>query len=399
MSVRFVLAVLLGLLGVTTTIAHRLNEYLQATTLALEPGHLTLQLRLIPGVAVASKLLTSIDTDGDGIITNVEKQHYEARVRHDLLLTLNGKPLTLQLVTSSFPLVGEISQGMGGILLTFKGELPTDRSGYRLRIKNQHQPMHSVYLVNCLLPENSAIHIARQSRNYNQSVYELSFAVDRASLHRLSTAQSYSQPVQQPWADTGSVLKTYFVAGIHHILTGYDHLLFISTLVLVAVSLWELVTIISVFTLAHSLTLMLTTLKLVYLPEQIVEPLIATSIIVVALQNVFWPSYTHGRTRLAIIFFFGLFHGLGFAGGLTTVMHELPTNLVLWGIVGFSLGVELGHQFVLLPLFGVLKAVRNSQRNALMPEKFSRSIQRLGSAAIAIVGLYYLWLAFTAVPR
>ena len=395
MNFKFVLAALLGLLGVTTTVAHRLDEYLQATTLSLEPDHFTLQLRLIPGVAVASKVLTSIDRNGDGIITDVEKQRYEARVRHDLMLTLNGKPLMLRLVTSSFPLVGEISRGMGGILLTFEGKLPTARSGYRLRIENQHQPMLSVYLVNCLVPENSAIHIEDQSRNYKQSVYELSFAVDSASLRRPFTTRSSNQPVKQPWADTGSVFKTYFVAGVHHILTGYDHLLFISALVLIAVSLWELVTIVSVFTLAHSLTLTLATLNLVYLPKQIVEPLIATSIIVVALQNVFWPSYSHGRTRLAVIFFFGLFHGLGFADGLLTVMHQLPKSIVFWGIVGFSVGIEVGHQLVLLPLFGVLKAIRYSRRDALRPEQLSRSIQRLGSALIAIVGLYYLWIAFT----
>lgn len=399
MSTRFVLACLLGLLGVTTTVAHRLDEYLQATTLSLESDRVTLQLRLIPGVAVAAKVLRAIDTNGDGIITDVEKEHYENRVRHDLLLTLNGKILTLRLVTASFPLVGEISQGMGGMLLAFEGRIPPDRSDFRLRFENQHQPTLSVYLVNCLLPENSAIHIVDQSRNYKQSVYELAFALDRASLHRPYIARSSNPPVEQSWSDAGSVLKTYLVVGVHHILTGYDHLLFISALVLAAVSLWELVTIVSVFTLAHSLTLTLSTLNLVYVPEKIVEPLIATSIIVVALQNIFWPSYAHGRTRLSVIFFFGLFHGLGFASGLTTVLHPLPPSLILWRIVGFSLGVELGHQFVLLPLFGVLKAVRYVQRDALMSEQLPRRIQYLGSAAIALAGLYYVWISVMALPK
>ena len=361
MSARIVLTALMGILWVSTTVAHRLDEYLQATTIALEPDHLTLQFRLIPGVDVAVKVLASIDTNGDGTITDAEKQSYAAWVQHDLLLTLNSQPVTLHLVASLFPSIEEISQGMGGIGLTFEGRLPTGRADYRLTLENHHQNSISVYLVNCLLPENANIRINGQTRNYNQSVYQLHFAVGRASLRRPSTAQSSNQPVNQPWSDTGSVVKTYFGAGFHHILTGYDHLLFISALVLAALSLWELVTIVSVFTLAHSITLTLAALNLVHLPQPIVEPLIAVSIIVVALQNVFWPGHAHGRSRLAVVFFFGLLHGLGFASGLLTVMDQLPKSIMLWGIIGFSVGVEVGHQLILLPLFGVLKAIRSSQ--------------------------------------
>ena len=396
MSTRLLLAVLMGLMGVSTAVAHRLDEYLQATTIALEPDHLTLQLRLIPGVAVAPKVLAFVDTNGDGILTDAEKRSYAARVGHDLSMTLNGQPVTLHLVASLFPPVKETSQGMGGIELTFEGSLPTGLSDYRLTFENHHQRVMTVYLVNCLLPDNPAIHIVSQTRNYNQSVYQLNFAVGRASLHRPSTAQTSNQPSAQPWADTGSVIKAYFVQGIGHILHGYDHLLFISALVLAAASLWELVKIVTVFTLAHSLTLTLAALNLAHLPAPIVEPLVATSILVVALQNVFWPGYAHGRSRLAVVFFFGLFHGLGFASGLMPVMNQLPKSLILWGIVGFSVGVEVGHQLILLPLVGALKALHSSQRDAARPEQLSMNIQSLGSVVIAIAGLYCLWIAFTA---
>ncbi len=395
MSARLVLVALMGLMGVSRAGAHRLDEYLQATTISIEPGRLTLQLRLIPGVAVASKVLALIDIDGDGILTNAEQQNYAAWVRHDLLLTLNSQPLTLHLVAAEFPPVGKISRGMGGILLTFEGSLPIGRSDYRLTVENHHQRVMTVYLVNCLLPENPAIHIVGQTRNYNQSVYQLHFAVGRSSLRRPSTGLSFNQPLAQSWAATGPVIKAYVVHGIGHILHGYDHLLFISALVLAATTLWELVQIVTVFTLAHSLTLTLSALNLAHLPAPTVEPLIATSIIVVALQNIFWPGYAHGRSRLAAVFFFGLFHGLGFASGLLTVMHELPKNEALWGIVGFSVGVEAGHQLVLLPLFGVLKAIRYAQRDAARSEQLSAGIQRLGSVVIVIAGMYYLWVAFT----
>ena len=396
MSTRLLLAALMGLMSGSTAVAHRLDEYLQATTIALEPNHLTLQLRLIPGVAVAPKVLASVDTNGDGILTDAEQQNYAARVSRDLSLTLNGQPLTLRLVASLFPLNGGMSQGMGGIGLTFEGSLPTGRADYRLAYGNHHQNSMSVYLVNCLLPDNPAIHIIDQRRNYNQSVYQLHFAVGRASLRRPTTALSSNQTLAQPWAETGPVIKAYFVHGIEHILHGYDHLLFISALVLAAASLWELVKIVMVFTLAHSLTLTLAALNLAHLPAPIVEPLIATSIIVVAVQNVFWPGYAHGRSRLAAVFFFGLFHGLGFASGLMPVMAQLPKNTLLWGITGFCLGVEVGHQLILLPLFSVLTALRSSRRDAARPEQLSMDIQRLGSVVIAIAGMYYLWIACIA---
>src|SRR5438552_4133096 len=117
-----------------------------------------------------------------------------------------------------------------------------------------------------------------------------------------------------PRLNRWQVLCAYFHHGLLHILTGYDHLLFVTALVLSVRSLWELVKVITAFTLAHSITLALSALDLFRLPPLVVEPVIAGSIIFVALQNVFWPERTRDWTRLAVAFFFGLFHGLGFAG-------------------------------------------------------------------------------------
>src|SRR3977135_4416913 len=82
------------------------------------------------------------------------------------------------------------------------------------------------------------------------------------------------------------------------------------------------------------------------------------SIIFVALQNVFWPERTGGWTRLAVAFFFGLFHGLGFAGGLLEAMQGMSSNALVLAILGFSAGVEVGHQVVVLPTFCALKLAR-----------------------------------------
>jgi hypothetical protein len=166
-------------------------------------------------------------------------------------------------------------------------------------------------------------------------------------------------------------------------------------LALAATTLWELVKVVTAFTLAHSITLTLAALNLVHLPERVVEPLISASIVFVALQNIFRPGCSRGRSRLAAAFFFGLFHGLGFAGGLLEVMHQMQRETVLLAILGFSAGVEAGHQVVLLPLFGFLKAARHSPRDAVIRARLSTAFQRIGSAGIAVAGVYYLGVALT----
>jgi hypothetical protein len=126
-----------------------------------------------------------------------------------------------------------------------------------------------------------------------------------------------------PAAATGVPFGEYLHHGIMHILTGYDHLLFVSALVLVTVSFWEMFKVIAAFTLAHTITLAISTLTGFTLPGVVVEPIIAGSIVVVALQNVFAPRRSRGRLRLVIAFGFGLVHGLGFAGGLRQSMGDL----------------------------------------------------------------------------
>jgi hypothetical protein len=128
---------------------------------------------------------------------------------------------------------------------------------------------------------------------------------------------------------SGSLFKSFFYEGIHHILTGYDHLLFVSALVLAATTFWDLIKVVTTFTIAHTITLTLGAFNLVSLPHWVVEPLISASIVFVALQNVFWPSRARGWSRLGAAFFFGLFYGLGFAGGLLEAIREMQTGTML----------------------------------------------------------------------
>jgi len=188
--------------------------------------------------------------------------------------------------------------------------------------------------------------------------------------------------------DKARMAKEYVHHGIMHILSGYDHLLFIAALALAVATLWDLVKVISAFTLAHSITLTLSVLNIVRLPENIVEPMIAGSIVFVALQNVIVPKRSRGTGRLCVAFFFGLFHGLGFAGGLLSAMEGMAGLAVGLAIAAFSAGVEIGHQMVVLPIFCALKMMRErmSQQSTLIPER----VLRYGSAGICAAGMFYL---------
>ncbi|MHC5539539.1 HupE/UreJ family protein [Singulisphaera rosea] len=98
--------------------------------------------------------------------------------------------------------------------------------------------------------------------------------------------------------------------------------------------------VVTAITLAHSITLTLTALDLIRVPEWVVEPVIAGSIVFVAIQNLFRPDSSRGRSRLAAAFVLGLFHGMGFAGGLLDLLQGLPKPMILLAILGFSIGVE-----------------------------------------------------------
>jgi hypothetical protein len=184
------------------------------------------------------------------------------------------------------------------------------------------------------------------------------------------------------------VFSEYLSHGIHHILEGWDHLLFMAALVLAVRKIGELVAVVTAFTVAHTITLALSVFDIFRLPSHIVEPMIAASIVVVAVQNIAFPAQSHGLLRLALAFGFGLFHGLGFAGGLLEAMQSGAS--VGTALVAFSIGVELGHQVVVIPIFVILTLVRSRLRLPETRERFSLLTLRAGSAVIAAAGCVYL---------
>jgi len=200
-----------------------------------------------------------------------------------------------------------------------------------------------------------------------------------------NTCTEISQtPTPQGWR----TFFEYLRQGIWHILTGYDHLLFVSALVLATRNFLEMFKVIAAFTLAHSLTLALSVFGIFRLPSYLVEPVIALSIVFVALENLLWPERARSRMRLAVAFGFGLIHGLGFAGGLLQAMAGLPAVGTWIALGAFSLGVELGHQVAVLPLFGLLALSRYK-----MSDPARVAVLRFGASAISVCGAYYLLVA------
>jgi len=147
---------------------------------------------------------------------------------------------------------------------------------------------------------------------------------------------------------------SFFLLGIEHILTGYDHLLFLLALILRGGNVWSLLKIITAFTLAHSITLALAVLNIVTLPERLVEATIALSIAYVAAENLFMrKAASH---RWAVSFLFGLVHGFGFSNVLREL--GLPKEGLLWALLNFNLGVETGQAAAVLAAVPILLWLR-----------------------------------------
>ena len=167
---------------------------------------------------------------------------------------------------------------------------------------------------------------------------------------------------------------SFFPLGIEHILTGYDHLLFLLALMLRGGGLWSLLKIITAFTVAHSITLALAALDLVVLPSALVESVIALSIAYVALENLL-PRYAVSR-RWAVSFLFGLMHGFGFSSVLREI--GLPKENLLLSLLNFNLGVEVGQLTVVLLVVPILMRLKSKPWEPRMVATVSAVILAVG---------------------
>lgn len=183
---------------------------------------------------------------------------------------------------------------------------------------------------------------------------------------RLTQNQAMVEVATVP--DSWEVARSYFVLGVIHILEGYDHLLFVIALVLLIRQPMMVVKAATAFTLAHSITLVGSTLGLVGLAQAPVEALIALSIVFLAVEIVKRdPDYPNlaERAPWIVAFLFGLIHGFGFAGALREI--GLPESDVPTALLTFNLGVEAGQLVIIAAVLAALELLRRFAPKALDP--------------------------------
>jgi len=187
----------------------------------------------------------------------------------------------------------------------------------------------------------------------------------------------------------GLTTPAYLRLGIEHILTGFDHLLFVLGLLLLVGTNWKIVKTVSAFTAAHSITLALAALGLVHFPSALIEALIALSIIFVAYELI---PRGDGATTLTrqkpwlVAFIFGLFHGLAFAGTLSSV--GLPAGGTVPALLLFNIGVEIGQLAFIAVAIGVIVGLRRVSRH--LPASYG-AVSTYAPAYV-IGGLASYWL-------
>ena len=158
--------------------AHRLDEYLQATRISVATDRIDVSIDLTPGVAVADQVLARIDRDNDGRISEAEGAAYARRVLKDIQIRLDGKVLAARLVGTSVPTLSEIRGGLGVIRIKTTASVRLIGPGqHTFSLFNAHLPAISVYLVNALVPKDSAIKLGNQTRDEPQKAYRLEFEV------------------------------------------------------------------------------------------------------------------------------------------------------------------------------------------------------------------------------
>ena len=187
---------------------------------------------------------------------------------------------------------------------------------------------------------------------------------------------------EQPEYKFSKVFFEYIPVGFTHIIPkGLDHILFVVGIFFLSTKLSALFWQITFFTLAHSVTLAMASLGIVKISPSIVEPLIAASIVYVAVENFY--SKTLNLRRSIIVFCFGLLHGLGFASVL--VEFGLPVQQFVPALVGFNIGVELGQISIVLILFGLIGYWFNTK------SWYRKLITLPISSVVGLIGLYWFF--------
>ncbi|PUB12005.1 HupE/UreJ family protein [Paenisporosarcina sp. OV554] len=306
----------------TTSLAHSIN--MNYSDLNIEGNEILYDLFI-----EQTDLFPQFGTDLDNLVNDeLASQKIESYLQKGLRIDADSKPLTMELVSMNMAQKGAV-RGME-IQLAFIADEEIEQFNLHYDLVFDDAPAHTSVLM---------VHAGEY---FQQDMID---STNRDILINLS------QDLPQP--EIGSVLWKYFVLGIEHILTGYDHLLFLLSLVLIASRFKDALKIVTAFTIGHSITLILVATDRIQVSSHWVEALIALTICYVAVENMFVQK---AKWRWLLTALFGLIHGMGFAGALAET--GLPKSNLIGSLLTFNLGVEAGQLMFLCLLLPVLLWLR-----------------------------------------
>jgi len=361
-----ILIILLGFLGGQLALAHSNGEnysFIKIQEKTIE-GHFELNL-----INLRDDLGLSIDVDNTLDSLKQTATSVQKHLLDNYAIYANGEKLDIQFTTVD--LFGDGKKGFAKYLFVVDvGLMPNE-----------------LVFKNTMFFDNNPRHRGLLLVDYNHKTNE-TFKAESAAL--IFSPDNYRQTLDLNDIPRLLKRKEFVWQGILHILVGYDHILFLVALLLTAVlrreaGQWQTVgnfrsvvfnfiTIVTLFTVAHSITLTLAALEFIKIYPPLVESMIALSIILVAINNLV-PKFNH-RTWLLIIIF-GLFHGLGFAN----VMGQLPFRMVdlVYVVLFFNIGVELGQLAIVLILLPLLFFLSRNK------EMYLNFVLKGGSIVIGII--------------
>ena len=304
--------------------------------------------------------IAELDRDHDGLVTQAEfartRSHFETAVTRQLFIAPDGKFAEPQSVRSKLDENNNVEVRLDFPAVVFS-----------------NLEIQSKLIASLPLGHRQYLQI-QDSRGETTFERLLSAAADRATV---------AMPGAHSTTGTFEAARSFanFVSlGVKHILTGYDHLLFLIALLLVARGFFSSLGIITSFTIAHSITLAVATLQLVQIPTRIVEPLIAVSIVFVGAENLL-----HGdipKARRIVPFGFGLIHGFGFASALREAGIGSGAGGIILPLFSFNLGVELGQIMVAALALPIIWKLRE---NPMFITRWAPAC----SAAVVLLGSFW----------
>ena len=246
-----------------------------------------------------------------------------------------------------------------------------DRDALALHLRFPDQPALGALRVQCLLFPYDAQH------QTFLNIYENDALTHQELFDKDRTTFEYFTGTRQ---GAFAAARTFLTGGIYHIFIGPDHILFLVGLLLLGGSLKRLLTIVTAFTIAHSITLTLAALDITNPPPRLIEPAIALSIIYVGIDNLM-VGKTGRDVRAWIAFGFGLIHGFGFAN----VLREfgLPRQALGWSLFSFNLGVEIGQVCIVVIAASLLAMLQKRKPTMRQP------VARIGSIIVILAGSYW----------